>query len=558
MESPSYNDLVSQIKELSIQLEEATDTINVIRTGQVDALVINNGNNHQLYTLKTADQTYRVFIEKMNEGALTLNHDGIILYCNFKFAEMVGLTPDKIIGTAFENFVPASTRPKYNELFKNGWFNESKGEVDLLVGKKYTIPCLISCNTLELDEGTALSIIIADLTTQKENQRQLRLQNEQLKAAQNLTQKLNNELEATVKDRTNDLLLSREHFKLLADHIPQMAWTNLPSGEIDFYNKRWFDYTDLTYEETKGWGWKQVVHPDDLKQTIDSYKHALRNGTTFEVQNRYRCGEDGTYRWHLNRAIPLKNEKNEIIFWVGTATDIEEQIRAMEKKDEFISIASHELKTPLTSLKGYMQIMERYKKEPVPEAISQYIAKANISINKLQHLVSDLLDVSKIQAGRLNYTLERLDFTALIASCVEIAKHIYPEYTFSCKCEPGLYVNGNGERLEQVFMNLVGNAVKYSNENKSIVINGFTIQKQVHVSITDFGIGLSTEQKEKIFDRFYRVEDKKFLTSGLGMGLYICSEIIKAHHGSLGVDSNLGQGSTFYFTLPLAKAQAVI
>jgi two-component system CheB/CheR fusion protein len=140
-----------------------------------------------------------------------------------------------------------------------------------------------------------------------------------------------------------------------------------------------------------------------------------------------------------------------------------------------------------------------------------------------------------------------------MSSCIESAKHIFPEYVFTCHCESDLHINGNAERLEQVFMNLVNNAVKYSHGSKSIIINAFASNGHAQVAITDFGIGLSEEQKALIFDRFYRVEDKKFLTSGLGMGLYICSEIIKSHHGALGVESKLGDGSTFYFRLPLVN-----
>ncbi|MDF3078257.1 MAG: phoR 2 [Sphingobacteriaceae bacterium] len=547
-----YNDLIKEADELRQQLEEATDTIEAIRNGQVDALIVKDGDDHQLYTLKTADQTYRVFIEKMNEGAITLDQEGLILYSNTKFSEMVGLPLEKIIGVPFESFISKPFKKNYKQLLKTAWTKETKEEVELLVGNKFTIPCLLSCNTLELDEGIALSIIITDLTIHKENQLQLRLQNEQLKAAQNSFKKLNEELEETVKERTKDLSLSREHFKLLADHIPQMTWTNLPSGEINFYNQQWFDYTGLDFEQTKGMGWQSVIHPDDLDQTVNSYKYALKTGANFEVQNRFRR-KDGAYRWHLNRAIPLKNEADKIVFWVGTATDIEDQTRAMEKRDEFIGIASHELKTPLTSLKGYLQIMGAYKKEPVPLAIKQYIEKANTAINKLQHLVSDLLDVSKIQAGRLDYGMELLDFSRLMRDYIENARHIYPDYDFTCHCEDGLYINGNSERLEQVFMNLVSNAAKYSQGSKKITINLFSKDDHAKVAITDFGIGLSDEQKHLIFDRFYRVEDKKYLTSGLGMGLYICSEIVKAHHGALGVDSQLGEGSTFYFMLPLVQ-----
>ncbi|WP_183565019.1 PAS domain-containing sensor histidine kinase [Mucilaginibacter sp. SP1R1] len=546
----THQELLNRNNELLRQLEEANDTIEAIRSGQVDALIVRGEDGHRLYTLKTADQTYRVFIEKMNEGAVTLNRGGIILYSNSRFAAMMNLPLEKVIGLNFNTFIPEISASKFNEVIKRGWDEDFKSEI-LLANKNFQLtPCLVSCTTLDLDEGTALSLILTDLTSQKEAEWELKVKNEQLLAAQNAAEKLNNELEDTVRERTNDLLISREHFKLLANNIPQMTWTNLPGGEVDFYNQQWYNYTGRRYGETAGWGWQHVVHPDDLPHTMEKYISALKTGNIFEVENRYKKWDD-TYRWHLNRAIPLRDDKGEIIFWVGTATDIEDQKKEMDRKDEFIGIASHELKTPLTSLKGYLQLITNYKKEDVPPVVKQYIEKASVAINKLQRLVNDLLDVSKIQAGRLEYAMGEVDLSNLIKLAIENAKHIYPLYDFDNQSTLGLRINGNAERLEQVLMNFVNNAVKYSQVNKQIILKTAVHDHVVRVSVTDFGIGLSEEQLDKIFERFYRVEDKKFMTSGLGMGLYISTEIINNHQGKIGVESELGVGATFYFELPL-------
>jgi two-component system CheB/CheR fusion protein len=547
----SYQQLLNENQELRWQLEEATDAIEAIRAGEVDALIVNNNEGPQLYSLKSADQTYRLFIEKMTEGAVTLNTKGVILYSNSRFAMLVGQPLERVIGVDFVNFVAEINKDKFLQIIKTAWNSDCKTELYIIDKTREPIPCLLSCNAMEFDGGIALSLIITDLTSQKETQQQLELQFDQLEAAQKLTQKLNDELEETVRERTKDLTISREYLKLLTDNIPQMTWTNLPDGEVTFCNQRWCDYTGLTFEETKEKGrWQAIIHPDDLQQTIDLYQESLKTGRVFEVENRYKRA-DGTYRWHLNRGIPLKNELGEVLFWIGTATDIEDQKQQMDKKDEFIGIASHELKTPLTSLKGYIQIMGVYKSEELPPVIKQYIGKANKAINKLHNLVNDLLDVSKIQAGRLNYTMNDFNLADMINAAMENVKQIYPGYHFAGEIAPKLMVNGNSERLEQVLMNLVSNAVKYSKESTEITIRAYNHHEVVRVSVTDVGIGLSQEQMEKIFERFYRVEDKQFLTSGLGMGLYISSEIINTHKGKIGVESELGNGSTFYFELPM-------
>jgi two-component system CheB/CheR fusion protein len=547
----TYEQLLSQVDELRWQLEEANDAIHAIRTGQVDALIVNKGDRHQLYTLKTADQTYRVFIEKMNEGAVTLNREGLILYSNSRFAEMIGMPLEKVIGLSFDKFIPAGSRDKFHSLINSAWKTDRKEEISLLSLQQHIVPCLLSCNTLELDEGMALSLILTDLSILKETEKKLKIKNDQLAAAQYFTEKLNIELEDIVRDRTNELFLSREHFKNLANNIPQITWTNLPDGEINYYSRQWYDYTGLDKEQTGSDGWEKIIHPDDLQHTRDKYSAALRSGNIFEIEHRYKRGSDGAYRWHLSRAVPTRDEQGNIVFWTGTATDIEDQKKEMERRDEFIGIASHELKTPLTSVKGYLQIMLSYKREDVPQMIKQYISKANIAINKLQHLINDLLDVSKIQAGRLEYAFTTLNLSELVKTCAENAEHIYPENTFICENTGEYMVCGNAERLEQVIMNLVSNAVKYSQENKTVKLKTSIIGKLARVSVTDFGIGLSQEEKERIFERFYRVEDKLHLTSGLGMGLYISSEIIGNHNGEIGVEGEFGKGSTFYFDLPL-------
>jgi two-component system phosphate regulon sensor histidine kinase PhoR len=552
MEQPNSNEhLLSQIEELRIHLEEAHETINAIRTGQVDALIVKDDSGHQLYTLKTADQTYRVFIERMSEGAVTINRNGIILYCNSRFAIMANTPLEKAIGAPLSSFVPDASQDILANVINSSWDEDCRQEILLKDGNGNDMHCLFSCNTIELDNGIALSIIITDLSVLKETERQLQQRNEQLEESRANTEKLNDTLEATVRERTEDLLISREHFKLLTNNILQMTWTNLPTGIVNSFNQRWYDYTGLTTGDAARFEWEMVVHPDDVKETIEKYKKSLQTGELFEVENRYRR-HDGIYRWHLNRSKPLKNDNGDIIFWVGTATDIEDQKQEMDRKDEFIGIASHELKTPLTSLKGYVQLIDGYKKEELPPVVKQYITKAGVAINKLQSLINDLLDVSKIKAGRLEYSVTNLNINDLVVQCIENAAHVYPTNTFNSQlAETAVFVKGNAERLEQVIMNLLNNAVKYSQNDKTALITVTSHQDKVRVSVTDRGIGLSKDQQDKIFERFYRVEDRKNMTSGLGMGLYISQEIIKNHNGTIGVESEQGKGSTFYFELPV-------
>jgi two-component system CheB/CheR fusion protein len=552
MNSTDTQQLATELAELKRQLEEANDTIEAIRTGMVDAFVVYGDQGHQLYTLKTADQTYRVLVEKMGEGAITLNKDGVILYSNSKFAEMLGMPLDKVIGRPVNEFIAsAKNEHEFDDILETSQ-TEYKKEILLIGARPSALPVLMAFTILNLEDGTAFSVLFTDLSIQKDAERQLKQNNDALEEARVEALKLNDELENTVVERTRDLYVSREHFKSLANNIPQITWTNDHNGEFSFFNQRWYAYTGLSAKESFRDNWSNVIHPDDLELTRQKFLKSMETGEVFEMENRFR-GSDGVYRWHLNRCIPLKDEDGELLLWVGTATDIDDQRKAIEKKDEFIGIASHELKTPMTTLKGYLQLISNYKKEPVPQQVKSFIGKAEGSISKLQSLVNDLLDVSKIQAGKLHFSQTAISINELITACTENSQFMFPDYNIIWNPGADARVSANAERIEQVFMNLINNAVKYSPLNKDIIVTVEKDSEFVKITITDSGIGLSEEQQERIFERFYRVDDKNFMASGLGMGLFICSEIVKSHQGKMGVVSQIGKGAAFYVMLPLMQ-----
>jgi two-component system, OmpR family, phosphate regulon sensor histidine kinase PhoR len=545
--------LEEELASLRLQLEEANDTVEAIRTGQVDALVIKEDNGHQLYTLKSADQTYRVFIEKMNEGAVTLNEAGVILYSNTRFASMVNVPLSNVIGIEFSDFVSEQQLPLFNDLIKRGWKGDSKGEMLLLRPDGSLTPVLLSLTTLELDEGTALSVILTDLSIQKETELRLQSKNEELNEAYRKMGRLNYELEDKVRERTKELSMSREHFRFLADNIPVIVWTALPNGELDYYNKRWYEYTGLTLEESKGWGWGKTIHQDDLDKTIGAWKHSIDTGDTYRSQFRFRRAVDGLYRWHFGSAVPFKNSENNIIAWFGVCTDIDDQVKAMEKKDEFISMASHELKTPVTIIKAFTQILQLNFQEANNSSATEMLSKIDKQIDKLSVLITDLLDATKANIGHLRFDREKFEFNGLVKEIVDEMQRSTLTHRIQMELRDTVTVTGDRNRIGQVITNLLSNAIKYSGMADKVIIKSEIENNSLKLCVRDFGIGIPEAQQSKLFTRFFRADDTKANTyPGLGLGLYISKEIIERHGGQIKFSSTENKGSTFCFTLPLA------
>lgn len=182
---------------------------------------------------------------------------------------------------------------------------------------------------------------------------------------------------------------------------------------------------------------------------------------------------------------------------------------------------------------------------------TKYIHKADEGIEKLQVLISELLDVSRIQAGKLELNITEFNFDELVDSCIESIGHISEFHNVQKHGNAAVMVKGDRNRIEQVLMNYLTNAAKYSPKSDKIIVNVTCINNEIQVGVTDFGIGITKEKQGRIFERFYRVEDKNHSFPGLGIGLYISAEIVKRHNGRVWVESEEGKGSTFYFTLPV-------
>jgi signal transduction histidine kinase len=246
---------------------------------------------------------------------------------------------------------------------------------------------------------------------------------------------------------------------------------------------------------------------------------------------------------------PLADEgKDEIAVLIHVFNSLMQQIKEnQQKKDEFIGVASHELKTPLTTIKGYIEMLHMMEQEPLKK---QFVEKTMMNVNKLERLIKDLLDVSKIQSGQLQLEMKEFDINDVLGETVTAVQMVsYHQIIRQDKLENQM-VYGDKQRIEQVLLNLLSNAVKYSPGENTVIIDSEKTDKELLIKIRDFGIGVTKEEQMNIFERFYRSKDTSIHISGFGLGLYICRDIIRRHYGKIWVEP-AERGSIFIFSLPL-------
>ncbi len=377
------------------------------------------------------------------------------------------------------------------------------------------------------------------------------------------------------KQSETALRRSELNFRTLADTMPQIIWTAQPDGWLDYYNQRWYDYTGMDWEQTQGWGWQPVLHPDDLQMCLDTWSESVRTGKDYQIEYRFRRASDGEYRWHLGRAFPLKDENGQIVKWFGSSTDIDDNKRtevtlqdalqqqkiaraeaekANRIKDEFLAVLSHELRSPLNPILGWSKLLLAGKLNPkqTQQAIETIERNAKLQID----LIDDLLDVSRILRGKLTLNISSVNLNSIITAASETvhftaqAKKIELIATLEANIEKA---KGDPARLQQVVLNLLTNAIKFTPNGGRIEVKLLRVGTEAQIIVTDNGKGISPEFLKSIFD-YFRQEDSSITRKfgGLGLGLAIVRQIVELHGGTVKAESpGLEQGATFTVTLPL-------
>lgn len=366
---------------------------------------------------------------------------------------------------------------------------------------------------------------------------------------------LNMAMDVTKMITSRELLkASEKHFRQMADLMPGKVTNKDASGNYIYFNQNWLDYTGLSSEELKEQGWEKFIHPEEKENFNRSWKKSLVNGENFEMELSIK-NKEGKYKWHLNRAEPVKNDTGEIQMWIGTNTEIHKLKEEEKRKGDFLKMVSHELKTPVTSIKGYVQLLLSLLKKDenilptVP--LKPSLERIDHQISRLTRLISEMLDLSRIEENQLELKKKPVDLNSLIEETVQDISYTNTQHRIEVFHDYNCKIFADKDRIGQVLINLITNAIKYSPESRNIKVRvKEKAKEQVEVSITDHGIGIDKINHKKIFRRFYRIGVKSEETySGFGIGLYLANEIIQRHNGYIHVKSKKGEGSVFSFVL---------
>ncbi len=351
------------------------------------------------------------------------------------------------------------------------------------------------------------------------------------------------------------LKASETHFRQVIDSMPQLVWSTLPNGYHDLYNKQWFEYTGLSYDETKGEGWNAVFHPDDQPLAWERWRHSLETGELYEVE--YRCKRrDGEYRWFLGRATAIRDEKGDIVRWFGTCTDIhdhklaqEELRRANTDLEQFAFSASHDLQEPLRMVAIYSQMIERKYRGHLDSKADEYIGHLVRGANQMELLLKDLLAYTRVANIAREGAAKPIESGAVVERVLSNLEAAIRENGASVTVEKLPRVRVEHVHLIQLLQNLVGNAIKYRSERPpKIHIRAERQGSQWRFSVEDNGIGIDRKHEKLVFGIFKRLHGQKY--AGTGIGLAICQRIVERYGGRIWVESQVGKGSTFRFTLP--------
>lgn len=355
------------------------------------------------------------------------------------------------------------------------------------------------------------------------------------------------------KQAEERISISEERYRVALQSSEMAAWDwNIPDKQV-IWNEQYFHMLGLPAGK-KGEDAEHIIrfaHPDDKEKISKALVTAVKTGGGVHEEFRIVRADNGAQRWVSLYGRAVARKEGHATRLMGVMYDITQRKQLEQQKEEFIGIASHELKTPVTSIKAYGELLQEVAETSSDTEIVDLIRKLNVQVDRLNVLITDLLDTTKISEGHLQLHPERFDLNLLISEWVQQLGLLSQKHPLLFQPAGQVMVMADKERIGQVLNNLLSNAVKYAPGGGEVLVSCELLEREVKVSVADRGIGVPEGMEEKVFERFFRVPQAHVsLFPGMGLGLYITAGIIRRHGGTIGVKGREGGGSVFYFTLP--------
>jgi PAS domain S-box-containing protein len=562
--------LGEQIEDLRHRLAEAEQTIEAIRTGQADAIVVQTAEGVEIFTLQGADAAYRVMVENMNEGAMTVDHQGVILYSNSRMNAMVPGRRAGLTGESIYDFLPKTCRASMLELLGAAFAGEKRhGDFLLVVEPGRVLPVYVSGALVKVLDKTDVCLVISDLTERRLAEEKLTRLAEELEfkvtERTHLLEKRTVELEAAIRNSR----LSEQRFQQLADAMPQLVWSAQPDGVVDYVNRRHQEFAELLVQVGRQWDWPALVHPVDLHATVEAWRHSLDDGTILQVEHRLKH-VDGSFNWYLSRSVPARTMTGKIVRWYGTATNIDEiketQAQLVESRVELRKMAdsleeqvAHRT-SQVRALARALTLAEQKERQRLSHILHEelqqilFAAKARFDLlgdelagcsegaraeaAEVQRLTAKALDTTKMLAVEFNPPI--LKSEGLDEALRWLAYHM--EQSYGVKVEvhipEGLRVIPEEERtlVVQLVRELLYNVAKHAGARSALVSVRHAADR-LSISVEDRGTG---------FD----VASWKASGGGEHLGLFSIQDRVHLFGGHFDVESAPGKGTRITIGLP--------
>ncbi|MDR6736671.1 ATP-binding protein [Sphingobacterium sp. 2149] len=519
------------LNEKLLAINEEFKVVNADLLSKNEELITSEDNLHKLFSLlHEQQQLFRIMIEQSPVAMATLKGpDFIVDVVNQHILDIWG-KDRSVLGRRLAEALPELKDQQFLDILKNVYETDEP-----FYGKELKALLTVDGETLErylnfvyqptngLSKEEKLILIVAtDVTEQVNSRRAINEINTRLEIAMDASR-----LGSTEVQLATGKMQSTDRFKMNYGFMP----------EEDFC------YSDLF----------EAMYPEYRDRVKELVQEAIRTNGIYSTEYPVKW-RDGSTHWIQAHGRPRYNDLGVADRMVGMTLDITDRKLFEQQKDDFLSIVSHELRTPITVLKASLQYLELLKDKPYSNIHSKMINQSLRSVEKMNDLVAELLQIRRLTEGQLEIKKDWFNmFDLLLRTCDHVC--FENEYQLVVSGNQTARVYADEHRIDQVVINFVNNAIKYAPMSKEVHLNVEVLENQsVKVSVRDFGIGIEQEALPKLFDRYYRVSHSGKEYSGLGLGLYICSEIIRKHDGKIGAESVLNEGSTFWFILPDRKS----